>query len=212
MFDSPPTSWFSILFPSTLFVKSCGLPPEGKRIEDQEKQQARRRQMLQNGRARPPGLSSGTIHQFRSVSSPVLLGGGLWTWPGCDGLAPWASTASQHTTQNSLKKTMFTVCFSHREARQRPTSSVFFGVLYAYIYEYEYIVRMCTNVVVFFFKISSEKYARYYFDLSSSLYFALIGFFLLYFVLHLKLFIANAQYIVALLLLKQKKWGRMKIP
>lgn len=177
MFDSPPTSWFSILFPSTLFVKSCGLPPEGKRIEDQEKQQARRRQMLQNGRARPPGWSSGTIHQFRSVSSPVLLGGGLWTWPGCDGLAPWASTASQHTTQNSLNKTMFTVCFSHREARQRPTSSVFL-VFYMHIYMNMNILCECVRMLLlFFFKISSEKYARYYFDLSSSLYFALIGFF-----------------------------------
>lgn len=69
MFDSPPTSWFSILFPSTLFVKSCGLPPEGKRIEDQEKQQARRRQMLQNGRelARRGGVQ---VQYISSEASP----------------------------------------------------------------------------------------------------------------------------------------------
>lgn len=42
MFDSPKTSWFSILFPSAVFIKGCGnvLTPEGKRIESQEKWQA----------------------------------------------------------------------------------------------------------------------------------------------------------------------------
>lgn len=129
--------------------------------------------MLQNERARPSGLSSGTVHHFRSVSYPVLLGGGSWTWPGCDGLAPWASTASQYTAPNSLKKH----CSLSVSATGKPGSDQlppFFGVLYAYIYEYEYIVRMCTNVVVFL--IRSEKYARYYYDLSSYV-FALISFF-----------------------------------
>lgn len=72
---------------------------------------------------------------------------------------------------------MFTVCFSHREARQRPTSSVFL-VFYMHIYMNMNILCECVRMLLlFFFKISSEKYARYYFDLSSSLYFALIGFF-----------------------------------
>ncbi len=30
MFDSPPSSWSSILFPSAMFIKSCGLTPRGE--------------------------------------------------------------------------------------------------------------------------------------------------------------------------------------
>ncbi|KAK5847779.1 hypothetical protein PBY51_016882 [Eleginops maclovinus] len=64
MFDSPPSpSWSSTFLPST--TKGGGW-------------RARRgggwRQMLQNGRARPPGARSGTVRPFRSVSSPELLG------------------------------------------------------------------------------------------------------------------------------------------
>lgn len=71
-------------------------------------------------------------------------------------------------------------CLFQPQGSQAATNFLcFFGVLYAYIYEYEYIVRMCMNVVVFL--IRSEKYARYYYDLSS----ALIVLFLLYFSLHL---------------------------
>lgn len=145
MFESPPTSWFSILFPSTMLIKSCGLTPEGKRIADQERRQAQTEaDASERESLSPPGSSSGTIHQFRSFSSPVLLGGGSWTWSGCDGLAPWASTASQHTTTpNSLKETLFTVCFSHREARQRPTSSVFWCFICIYIWIWIYCANVC---------------------------------------------------------------------
>lgn len=67
MFDSPKTSWFSILFPSAVFSKGCGhvLTLEGKRIESQEKRQAqteadafRMGELARRGRAQVQYISS----------------------------------------------------------------------------------------------------------------------------------------------------------
>lgn len=179
-----PTSWFSILFPSATFCEVLrARRPEGKRMGGQERQQPPPRRSW-------PGRGGAQVRhlRFRSVSSStppsstlsptpnVLLGGGSWTWPRL-----WWPRALSHyslTTHNSdqlknksvhteNKQTLYTVCFRHCKAWQKPTSSGFFvlifillGVLYAYIYEYEYIVRMCMNVVVFSFiekKVRSEK-------------------------------------------------------
>lgn len=158
MFDSPPTSWFSILFLSAVFLKSCGLPPEGKRIEDQDGQQAQQEADASERESSPARWGGAQVQYISSEASPpppVLLGGGSWTWPSCDGLAPWASTACQHTTPNSLKKKKNIIhCLLQPQGSQAVTNFLcFFGVLYAYIYEYEYIVRMCTNVGVSFFFI-----------------------------------------------------------
>lgn len=66
---------------------------------------------------------------------------------------------------------------------------LFFGVLYAYIYEYEYIVRMCTNVFLSMPGTILIFLLPYFFSHAFSF---------LNFVLHSKLSIINAQFMVAL--------------
>lgn len=163
------TSWFSILFPSVMFIKSCGrllTPGGGQRIEVQETRQAQTEADASEWeRARPSGveLRYGTSFQKR-LPPPCFWAAARERGPGCDGLAPWANTASQYTAPNSLNKH----CSLSVSATGKPGSDQLPPFLWCficiYIYEYEYIVRMCMNVVVFL--IHSEKYARYYYDLS----------------------------------------------
>lgn len=104
---SPQTSRFSILFPSTTFLrKSSGLAARGEENGGSgEAAGPVGGRCFGTGRARPPGSSSGTTHQFGSVSShlnsPVLLGGGSWTWP----RLWWPRALSQYSlsTHNSYQ-------------------------------------------------------------------------------------------------------------
>lgn len=66
---------------------------------------------------------------------------------------------------------------------------VFFGVLYAYIYEYEYIVRMCTNVFLSMPGTILIFLLPYFFSLMDFLFLT---------VLHFKLSIIDAQFMIAL--------------
>lgn len=135
----------------------------------------RTRELARRGRAQVWYIIS------EASPSPVLLGGGSWTWHGRDGLAPWASTASQYTAPNSLKKH----CSLSVSATGKPGSDQlppFFGVLYAYRYEYGYIVRMCVNVVVFFYTLWKVCLVLLW---SFFFMFLRFRFFLLYFSLHL---------------------------
>lgn len=117
------------------------------------------RQMLQNGRARPFGveLRYGTSVQKRLLP-PCFWVAAHESGPAVMASRPEPAQPLDHTAPNSLKKTLFTVCFSHREARQRPTSSVFL-VFYMHIYMNMNILCECVRMLLFFL-ILSEKYAR----------------------------------------------------
>lgn len=158
-----PTSWFSILFPSVKFLKSCGRAltpggaenrgsgdaagPDGGRCFG-TRELARR------------GASSGTVHHFRSVSYPRAFGrqlvnvARLW----------WPRALSQHSLSIHNKHCSLSVSATGKPGSDQ-LPPFFWCFICIYIYEYEYIVRMCMNVVVFL--IHSEKYARYFYDISS---------------------------------------------
>lgn len=71
-----------------------------------------------------------------------------WTWPGCDGPAPWARTASD--SQLVIKKKHCSLP-APATGGSRDRHPLFFGVLYAYIYKYMNMDILCECVWKFFF-------------------------------------------------------------
>lgn len=77
MFDSPPNRLILQSPPlHAVHSESRELTAEGRRIEDQVKRQAQTEADASERESSPgpPGWSSGTVHQFRSVSSHVAFG------------------------------------------------------------------------------------------------------------------------------------------
>lgn len=145
-----------------VLIKRCGSVPHTRGKENRgwgELSGPDGGRCFRTGKSSPAGFGLRYSTSVTSVQKRLLLscfwGSGSWTWPGCDGLAPWASTASRPSSYSLKKKH----CSLPASATEKPGSDqlppFFLGVLYAYIYEYEYIVRMCMNVVVFFNTLKS---------------------------------------------------------
>lgn len=142
-----PTSWFSILFPSLMFIKSCGraLTPggaENRGSGDAAGPHGGRcfgmRELARRGWAQ--------VRYIISEASPTARERG----PGCDGLAPWASTASQYTAPNSLNKH----CSLSVSATGKPGSDqlpqFFWCFICIYIYMNMNILCECVWKLLFF--------------------------------------------------------------
>lgn len=144
MFDSPPVSPFSILFLSTVLTKSCGeenrgwgdpAGPDGGRC-------FRTRELACAGRA-----------QVQHTGSEALPPACFWvvtheTWPGCDGFAPWASTACQHTysTHTHKNKKYKNIKIAHCLPQPQWLNFLCFLVFYMHIYMNMNILCECVQM------------------------------------------------------------------
>lgn len=148
MFDSrphPPDS------PSSL-------PPRRRRRaagshEGARGQRIGRRQMRPTGGSSPAGGRAQVQHIGSEASPPPTPppDGSPKRGPAVTASRPEPAQPVDTQLLKKVKLKNIVHCLLQPQGSQATTNFLcYFGVLYAYIYEYEYIVRMCANVVVFF--------------------------------------------------------------